>query len=389
MTDLSTDLARRIADDARATAVPVDSARHSPSAIYTSPAIHDLEREHIFFKDWICCGRVEQVERPGDYVSLELMGEPFVVARSPDGLLNAFSNACLHRAVAVAPPGAGNRRAFTCPFHGWSYDMKGRLIGAPRMDQARGFDKAQQRLPQIRVGEWQGWVFVCFDQDAPPLERHVATLERDFAFMRQQDCRLAVTTVNEIDCNWKLVVENVIDLYHVNMVHKTTNGRQFTAEAFEFAPRERGGYFATFNSGPSTLTGQPVFGRMPWLEDKPDSFAATGRLRPNFTFFARVDTAHALCIWPLGPLRTRVTVYTLLPRQFFDAPDFANRALAYRDYQDKVISEDREVLQMMQRGIGSRLYRPGRMAHIEEGVHHIEADYLERMAPVLREVAAC
>ncbi len=98
---------------------------------------------------------------------------------------------------------------------------------------------------------------------------------------------------------------------------------------------------------------------------------------------------HALTIWPLGPKRTRVTVYTLLPKVFFDAPDFEARALAYREYQDKVISEDREVLQMMQRGLSSRLYRPGRMAHIEEGVHHIEADYLERLAPILRRTSGC
>ncbi|VTU37632.1 Anthranilate 1,2-dioxygenase large subunit [Variovorax sp. PBS-H4] len=379
----------RIKHAARATAVPVDRARHSPSDIYTSQEIYDLERERIFMKDWICCGRIEALEKPGDYLSLDLMGEPFVISRTAAGELRAFSNACLHRAVAVAPPGEGNKRAFICPFHGWSYDLEGRLLGAPRMDMAEEFDKRDCRLPPLRVDEWQGWVFICFDDNPPPLADHVATLERDFGFMRQQDCRLAVTTVNEIDCNWKLVVENVIDLYHVNMVHKTTNGRQFTSEAFKFQARNDGGYYATFNSGPSTLTGQPVFGRMPWLAELPDNFAATGRLRPNFTFFARIDTAHALCIWPIGLKRTRVTVYTLLPKMYFDAPDFADRAMAYQEYQNKVISEDREVLEMMQRGLGSRLYRPGRMAHIEEGVHHIEAEYLARLAAFLDAEAPC
>ena len=103
----------------------------------------------------------------------------------------------------------------------------------------------------------------------------------------------------------------------------------------------------------------------------------------------RIDTAHALCIWPLGLKRTRVTVYTLLPKVFFDEPDFEARALAYREYQDKVISEDREVLEMMQRGLSSRLYQPGRMAHIEEGVHHIEAEYLERLGAMLEKGKSC
>lgn len=376
---------------AERTAGSVHRATHSPSAIYFSPEIFELEREHIFFKDWVCCGRIEALAQPGDYLSVDLVGEPVLITRTQDGKLAAFSNACLHRAVALVPPGNGNRRAFSCPFHGWSYDLEGRLLNAPRMQDAEDFHKQDCRLPAIRVDEWHGWVFVSFDEKAPPLSEHTAILERDFAFMRQDDCRLAITTVNDVDCNWKLVVENVIDLYHVNLVHKTTNGRQFTSEAFKFDARERGGYYATFNSGPSTLTGQPVFGRMPWLDHLPDHFAATGRLRPNFTLFARIDTVHALTMWPLSPTRTRVTVYTLLPKIYFDEPDFETRVQAYQDYQNKVISEDREVLQMMQRGLSSRLYTPGRMAGIEEGVHHIEKDNLERLCGVLSatESTAC
>jgi len=373
---------------AERTAASLHRASHSPSAIYFSPEIFELEREHIFFKDWVCCGRVESLARPGDYLALDLVGEPIVITRTAQGSLAAFSNACLHRAVAVVPEGSGNRRAFSCPFHGWSYDLQGRLLHAPRMQDAENFHKADCRLPPIQVDEWHGWIFVNFDPAAAPLAEHTAILERDFAFMRQDDCRLGITTVNDVDCNWKLVVENVIDLYHVNLVHKTTNGRQFTSEAFQFAPREQGGYYATFNSGPSTLTGQPVFGRMPWLAELPDSFAATGRLRPNFTLFARIDTVHALTIWPLSPTRTRVTVYTLLPKLFFDEPDFEERVKAYQDYQHKVIAEDREVLQMMQRGLSSRLYVPGRMAGIEAGVHHIERDNLERLCDLLAEERA-
>jgi len=388
---MSNEQATEILRGAELTAAPLARAAHSPRKIYSSPEIYELERKHIFFKDWICCGRIETLAASGDYLSVDLVGEPVVITRTREGKLAAFSNVCLHRAVAVAPPGCGNRRAFTCPFHGWTYDLEGRLIGAPRMNEAECFDKERLRLPQIQVDEWHGWVFVNFDPQCAPLAEHTAVLEQDFSFMRQDDCRLAVTTINEVECNWKLVVENLIDLYHVNLVHKTTNGRQFTADAFKFAPRTKGGYYATFDSGPSTLNGQPVFGRMPWLENLPDNFAATGRLRPNFTLFARIDTVHAVTMWPLSPTRTRVTVYTLLPKIYFDAPDFERRSLAYQDYQNKVIAEDREVLQMMQQGLSSSLYVPGRMAGIESGVHHIEKDNLERLCPLLRtlERTAC
>lgn len=380
---MSTLFAEEIIKAGRNTMQPLELASHSPSAIYSSPEIYELEREHIFFKDWICCGRVEMLEQPGDYLAFDLMGEPILVVRNKTGQLSAFSNVCLHRGVALVEPGCGHKRAFSCPFHGWTYSLDGRLIMAPRMEDTACFNLAERRLPEIQVGQWHGWIFVNFDPVARSLDQHVQALEKDFAFLRQDECRLGITTINEVQCNWKLVVENIIDLYHVNLVHKSTNGRQFTAEQFRFSARDEGGYYATFNSGPSTLTGAPVFGKIPWLSDYADDFSATGRLRPNYTLFARIDTVHVFLIWPLAPTKTRITVHTLLPKIYFESPDFDQRVTAYRDYQNKVIAEDRAVLEKMQAGIASRLYRPGRMAAIECGVHHIEKDYIERLTGIL------
>jgi Rieske 2Fe-2S family protein len=251
------------------------------------------------------------------------------------------------------------------------------------MQDAEFFDKANCRLPALRVDTWHGWVFINFDESATPLSEYVDIFEEDFAYLQQDNCRLAITTVNDVECNWKLAVENVIDMYHLNIVHKSTNGREFTLEGYEFSPRDRGGYMATFNSGPSTLTGKPVFGRMPWLADKPDNFSTTGRLRPNFVLFARIDDVHASVMWPLSPTRTRIIVYTLLPKIYFSEPEFAERVKAYQDYQNKVISEDSAVLQMMQQGITSSRYAPGRMALVETGVHHVSNDNLTRLRAVL------
>ena len=84
-------------------------------------------------------------------------------------------------------------------------------------------------------------------------------------------------------------IENFIDFYHVNVVHTTTNGRDFTKEAYRYEPRPNGGYKAEYNSGPSTFSKKPVFGKMPWMQDYPESHSVTALLPPNFTFFGRVD----------------------------------------------------------------------------------------------------
>lgn len=361
------------------TRLPINRARHVPGFVYTSPEIFALEKERIFLKDWLCVGRIEEIENPGDYMALHVLGEPVLLVHGNDGAVNAFSNICLHRGVEVAS-GTGNRRSFTCPFHGWTYNLEGRLIGAPLMREAESFDPAGCRLSPIRTDIWQGWIFLTFDSKARPLAEHVAPLERDFGYLKQEDCRLAIKTVNDVDCNWKLVVENLVDFYHVNIVHKSTNGRTFTRNAFKISPRERGGYVAEYNSGPSTPSGKPVFGKMPSIRDKTDDFATGGLLAPNFTYFGRIDDIHPYVTWPLAPNKSRVIVYTLLPKIYFDAPDFDNRVTAYREFQDRVIAEDRPMLESMQANMSSPHYRPGRMSSIEEGVHHVLNGYLDRMS---------
>lgn len=366
---------------------PVAQAQHAPGFLYTSPEIYELEKAEIFMKDWLCVGREEEVEKAGDYMALRILGEPVVVVRGRDLQVRAFANICAHRGVEVAY-GEGNRKVLSCPFHGWSYGLDGRLIGAPLMDETEAFDRKRCGLPPIRLETWRGWMFLNFDPDAKPLADFVAPMEKDFGYLPQEEYRLAVKTVGEVECNWKLLVENLIDFYHVNVVHKTTNGRSFTKEAFQFQPREGGGYLAFYNSGPSTPTGQPIFGRAPWLEGKPDDFSTTGLLPPNFTFFARTDTVHPYITWPLSPSRSRLIVYTLIPKMYFDQPDFAERAEGYRDTQKRVLDEDREMLESVQNSLSSRNFRPGRMSTIEKGVNHVISGYLDRLKQAERSRAA-
>jgi choline monooxygenase len=357
---------------------PIQHARHAPAYVYTSQQVLDYEKETIFLKDWLCIGREEEIEKPGDYLTFDVVGEPIVVVRTQNGEINAFSNICLHRGVRIVE-GSGNKRGFSCPFHGWSYKLEGRLIGAPHMKDVAGFDLSAHRLAPIRVETWKRWLFVTFDANGAPLADHVAGLERDFGYLRQEDFRLGIKTENEVPCNWKLVCENLIDYYHIPIVHRKTNGRTFTMDSFKFEPRENGGYVAMFNSGPSTPSGKPVFGRTPWLQDKPDDFSTGGRLWPNLNFFARIDTVHPIIVWPISPDRCRMIVYTLIPKDYMNEPDFAERVKAYRQYQNDLYVEDAAMLESMQHGLHSQRFRPGRMSYVERGVQHVIKSFLERL----------
>jgi len=362
------------------TRLPVEQARHAPGFIYTSSDLFKIEREEIFMRDWLCVGREEEIPNKGDYTAMRILDEPLLIVRAENDEINAFSNICAHRGVEIAK-GTGNKRALTCPFHGWTYNLQGMLVGAPLMREVEHFDPSTCRLPPVRIARWKGWIFINFDNDARDFPEYVGQLEADFGYLRQEDCRLAVKTVSEVNCNWKLVVENLIDLYHVNVVHRSTNGRSFTKDAFRFSPRARGGYVAEYNSGPSTFSRKPVFGRAPWLGDKPEEFSTAGLLAPNFTLFARIDTVHPYVTWPLGLNRSRIIVYTLLPKVYFDRPNFEEEVEAYRAFQKQVVQEDSEMLESLQNGLGSKKFAPGRMAGIERGVQHVLNGYLDRMFP--------
>ena len=125
-------------DELAATRKPLIDATHLPSHIYTSEALYEREKETIFLKDWLAVARVEELEAAGDFMTFNIMGEPIVAARNSAGTLNAFYNICAHRGVEVVT-GTGNARQFKCPYHAWTYDLEGKLLGASYMDENQRF----------------------------------------------------------------------------------------------------------------------------------------------------------------------------------------------------------------------------------------------------------
>ena len=346
-------------------------AHHLPGYVYTSPEIYQLEKEKkIFMKDWLCVGRMEEIENTGDYMALRLLEEPIIVARDNDGNVAAFANVCRHRGVEVAS-GSGNIQEFSCPYHGWLYDLQGKLVGAPYMKATDGFDPKNCRLEPLQFGEWRGWMFVNFDPDAAPLDEFIAEYEKEFAFLQHEKTRLATKYVAELDCNWKFVVENLQDFYHVQVLHLDTFGGHINIDDFVFNVKEKGGFSSFYDAAPDTPDSESLFGQMPWLADKPMSFAYTGYLAPNFHIFGRVDESHPMVIWPLSPSKTQIHVYQVFPAEHFEQPDFVEKAKVYHDFLVDVLEEDREMVDSMQRGMTSRMFDPGPLSRMEVNLHSL------------------
>ena len=351
-----------------ATRKPLHEARHVPGDFYESQDVFDREKKNIFMKDWLCVGRAEEVEKPGDYMTFRVMGEPVLVVRNAAGTINAFANVCRHRGVEVAH-GQGNAKEFACPYHAWLYDLDGKLVGAPYMQEVKGFDFKNCRLPELRLDLWAGWMFITFDPKAAPLSEFIAEFDDDFGILNQEECRLFDKEEAMLDCNWKLVVENLMDVYHIKVLHIDNFGKHHDLETFPFELKSRGGYSSFFNAAPDTESGKSLFGKAPWLEDQPESFGCTGFLSPNMHIFARIDEVHPMISWPVAPNKTQVNVYHLFPKPFFEQPGFEQNARKYRDFVLGFVEEDRWMVTSLQNAMGSEMFSPGPMSRLEVNLH--------------------
>ncbi|NVK16928.1 MAG: Rieske 2Fe-2S domain-containing protein [Rhodobacteraceae bacterium] len=205
---------------ARNAALPDDLAEATPPQVYTSPEFLELELDEIFNHEWFCVGREDEFENPGDYRATTIGRDPVVVLRDRDGVLRAMSNVCRHR-MATLLEGAGNIRGrISCPYHAWTYNLDGQLIGAAHMRD--NFNKKEVCLPQFQVEVWQGWVYVSLDPNAAPLGPRLAGLSKRLENYQLPKYRTLFRAEEIWDTNWKILVQNFTEGYHLFVAHAQT-----------------------------------------------------------------------------------------------------------------------------------------------------------------------
>ncbi|WP_085806755.1 aromatic ring-hydroxylating oxygenase subunit alpha [Roseovarius albus] len=201
-------------------ALPEDQSEATPPQVYTSQEFLELERTRIFNHEWICVGRSDEFQNPGDYRVTTISSDDVVVLRDHDGELRAMSNICRHRMMSLLEGEGTLRGKITCPYHAWTYNLDGQLIGAVHMRD--NFDKSTCRLPQFAVEEWLGWVYVNLDPDAEPLAPRLAPLAKLLANYNVASYRTLFRVDEVWDTNWKILFQNFMEPYHLFAVHKDT-----------------------------------------------------------------------------------------------------------------------------------------------------------------------
>jgi choline monooxygenase len=195
-----------------------------PAPWYVDTRIAELESRTVFSKSWQMVGRADQVEKPGQFVTTNVAGEPIVVVRGNDGVLRGFFNVCRHHAAAVVTEPCGQASILHCPYHGWNYGLDGSLKGMPEFEGVKNFDRQKNGLLPVRADIWESFVFVNLDPQAVPLKEFLGRLVQRVAPLGLSKLHYFDRRVYDIHCNWKVFVDNYLDGgYHVPHLHKGLN----------------------------------------------------------------------------------------------------------------------------------------------------------------------
>ncbi|MEM7215576.1 MAG: aromatic ring-hydroxylating dioxygenase subunit alpha [Pseudomonadota bacterium] len=199
-----------------------------PAGAYVDQSFWKVECQSVFTKNWVCIGFSHEVEKNGEAMPVNFAGHPLLIVRNREGEIKVFHNVCRHRCIQLVDKHRVVGNLIRCPYHAWAYDLDGNLRAAPHfgganMHIAEGMDRSQTGLIEVRAHIWNDWIFVNIDGNCEPFEEYSATLRARLEGVEWDKVdHIGTLDFGEVACNWKFIMENFIEPYHVQFVHKST-----------------------------------------------------------------------------------------------------------------------------------------------------------------------
>ena len=339
-----------------------------PAEYYVDVNYFNREMDVLFGRMWISAGRTEQVERSGQFFVREVLGESLIVTRSPSAHVRAFYNVCRHRGTKLCTEPAGIfAGSIQCPYHAWTYDLDGRLIGAPHMDEVPHFRKEEYPLHQVHADVWDGHIFLNLSQDPSPLVSQLADLPAKFRPWQMEALRLGHRIVYDVKANWKLLIQNYSECLHCPNLHPALNklSHYLSGENDPLRATYMGGRM-DLRPGVATLSMDGTCPRafLPGLSQDDVRRVYYYAIFPNMLLSLHPDYMLVHTLWPIGPDRTVNICEWHFHPDALDTPGFsASDAIEFWDLTNR---QDWHVCELSQAGIASRAYTPGPYSNRED-----------------------
>lgn len=369
---LTQTIRERIDEEKRRTAPPADAVEVPPIPVrrYTDPAMFELERTELFARTWLFAGHTSEWPDAGSYRQFRHTGSPLVIVRGDDGVLRAFYNSCRHRGAPVTRDACGTAKRLTCQYHSWSYGTDGSLRAVPDSRSFVDLDLDDLGLVPVQVQEWDGWVFVNEDPAAPDLESFLGPLCEQMAPIDGPSMRLVGTQTYDLACNWKLMVDAFLEVYHIRTVHPDNAALLYDDQAVtvEMLP---GGHSRL------TVEKREELRDMPMVSPEFDNPSVPLLWRQTSTSFgifpnlvAPMDTGAFtwLCMWPDGPRGTHLELRWYAPE--WDGEEVPADHLMRMELFDTVMAQDTANMAPIQESVESPGARPFRIGWHERLIHH-------------------
>jgi choline monooxygenase len=341
----------------------LDRASTIPSSWYTDKRIFDLEQQTVFSNSWQVAARLDQLRKPGDYVTADIAGEPVVIVCGSDQRIRGFFNVCSHHAAAVMTENEGHANQMRCPYHGWTYSLEGELKGTPDFNGVCEFDRSENGLRPIEVSVWEKWVFARIGGQRPTLNSEAAPVFE--ARLNEEIARLNLAQLDwferrryVLNCNWKVFIDNYLDGgYHVPHLHKGLDS------VLDYSN------YKIENGERYCLQSSPMVSR----DDEVGAVRAGNRalyywLYPNFMLNYYDGVLDTNLVRPITIDRTEV----IFDFYFADTSEGARqRNLQSIDVGERIQTEDVDICESVQRGLNSRAYQAGRLSARREAGEHL------------------
>jgi Rieske 2Fe-2S family protein len=345
-----------------------DSAFTLPARYYTDTALFQRELDGLFGAMWFYAGRSEDAAGAGQYFLREMNGRNIVVTRNEDGAIRAFHNVCRHRGTRICTEAVGQLAgSLQCPYHAWTYDLDGDLIGAPHMEDVPHFRKDDYPLLRVHADEWDGHVFLNLADAPPPLAAQLGPLPDKFRSWRMQDLRRGHRIVYDVKANWKLIIQNYNECLHCPNLHPALNklSHYLSGENEPLRPTYMGGLM-DLRPGVETLSmdGSCPRAILPGLSAEEARRVYYYCVFPNLMLSLHPDYMLTHTLWPMAPDRTiNVCEWHFQPSELargdFDASDCV-------EFWDMTNRQDWHVCELSQAGISSPAYVPGPYSNRED-----------------------
>ena len=365
---------------------PLEEAMTLPASAYTSEAFFQYEKEAIFAHEWICVAHVSQLSKPGDYLNLDVLGEPITVVHDEHGDINVLSRVCPHRGMDIMPDGfdyarCGSAKRFMCPYHSWTFDLRGGVTGAPEMKKRPGFRREDHQLHRFRSEVWEGFVFMTLDAGIDSVAEQYADLHALVKEWRMDEMEINISFEWDCPFNWKNMIENWMEPYHHMGRHVKTLEPLMPGKGCWTDP-----YHPRFTRAhlPYRKTLVEAIDAAEARGEKPDGFLPIQGIPKEWKYEWTVHVAYPLymmltapdrVLWyrliPVSAERCHLLTTTMIHPDAMQHPEYAKDLEAetpgFRDFH----LEDMEICTATQQGLSSVAYKPGPLCHLEAPIPQI------------------